>query len=400
MRFGSVFIIASLLRLLAVVRVGATERMPGAPIVCAYYTSWSIYPPRSYMPTDVPVELLTHIYYAFANVVNGIVAYGDPWADHEIMHGVTGDVDTTKTFAGNFELFNRDDSPIRTRNPDINVIISIGGWTFSKEFSIVARSESSREKFAASVAEFVVEHGFDGVDIDWEFPVAGGHEDNHRSPDDGVNFTKLLDAVRQHLTRAQQMTQRHRPFLLSVATSAGRWSHQHLDLAGINRICDHVNIMTYDAYGSWSDVTGHHAALFPFIDDAVKDYAQGGVARSKIAIGIPFYGRSFSNVSRIEPGCPYKGIPQGTHESGVVDHDDLLANYDAAHGFQCHSDSRSCTPVYWNPTTGIWVTGECSTSVQAKARYAKTNGLAGVFCWEMSMDRTAALVRCIRDELC
>nr|WGW06076.1 GH18 chitinase [Plasmodiophora brassicae] len=384
--------------------------------------SWSIYPPRSYMPTDVPVELLTHIYYvravahlrmnladgiskAFANVVNGIFtlcyeAYGDPWADHEIMHGVTGDVDTTKTFAGNFELFNRDDSPIRTRNPDINVIISIGGWTFSKgvlghflpashdncpwaEFSIVARSESSREKFAASVAEFVVEHGFDGVDIDWEFPVAGGHEDNHRSPDDGVNFTKLLDAVRQHLTRAQQMTQRHRPFLLSVAT-----------------ICDHVNIMTYDAYGSWSDVTGHHAALFPFIDDAVKDYAQGGVARSKIAIGIPFYGRSFSNVSRIEPGCPYKGIPQGTHESGVVDHDDLLANYDAAHGFQCHSDSRSCTPVYWNPTTGIWVTGECSTSVQAKARYAKTNGLAGVFCWEMSMDRTAALVRCIRDELC
>lgn len=75
--------------------------------------------------------------------------------------------------------------------------------------------------------------------------MAGGHEDNHRSPDDGVNFTKLLDAVRQHLTRAQQMTQRHRPFLLSVATSAGRWSHQHLDLAGINRICDHVNIMTY-----------------------------------------------------------------------------------------------------------------------------------------------------------
>ncbi|SPQ94262.1 unnamed protein product (mitochondrion) [Plasmodiophora brassicae] len=354
---SNIFVAAMALVMLSLAMPTEQERMPGAPIVCAYYTSWSIYPPRSYMPTDVPVELLTHIYYAFANVVNGIVAYGDPWADHEIMHGVTGDVDTTKTFAGNFELFNRDDSPIRTRNPDINVIISIGGWTFSKEFSIVARSESSREKFAASVAEFVVEHGFDGVDIDWEFPVAGGHEDNHRSPDDGVNFTKLLDAVRQHLTRAQQMTQRHRPFLL---------------------ICDHVNIMTYDAYGSWSDVTGHHAALFPFIDDAVKDYAQGGVARR----------------------CPYKGIPQGTHESGVVDHDDLLANYDAAHGFQCHSDSRSCTPVYWNPTTGIWVTGECSTSVQAKARYAKTNGLAGVFCWEMSMDRTAALVRCIRDELC
>ena len=68
----------------------------------------------------------------------------------------------------------------------------MGGWTWSTYFSDIAMTDESRTVFAESCVDFIVEYGFDGIDIDWEYPVEGGLEGNHNSPDDKENFTRFL----------------------------------------------------------------------------------------------------------------------------------------------------------------------------------------------------------------
>ncbi|KAJ3358895.1 hypothetical protein GGF32_009906 [Allomyces javanicus] len=363
--------------------------MPATPVVLAYYTSWSAYEPRNYHALDMPVEHLTHINYAFANIKHGKIALGDSWADveraHELKHP---DGSPAGTFRGNFEVLNRPDSPFRRRNPNIRTLISIGGWTFSKDFSLVARTPESRHVFTQSVLDFVTQHRFDGVDLDWEYPVEGGMDHNHRHPDDGRNFTLLLRQLRSGLDVLAQSLGRER-YLLTVATGATEHTARHFDVPGLAETCDWINVMTYDAAGPWSSTAAHHAPL-DFATTSLALYQRLGAPTCKLALGVPFYGRSFTGVRSIQSGQPYGGTGPGTHEPGVVDWDDLCANYTPAQGYV----REGC--VWWHPQTGVWVGADDEEAMMRKGRLAREMGLAGVFWWEMSMDKRAELVRAVR----
>lgn len=129
-------------------------------IILAYFTAWSIYE-RAYFVNDIDGAKLTHINYAFANIsTDGTIVLGDPWADVEkSFDGDTSD----QPFRGNFNRLLK----LKEKYPHIKTLISIGGWTWSSQFSDVALTDESRKKFAQSCIEFIEKYSFDGIDLDW-----------------------------------------------------------------------------------------------------------------------------------------------------------------------------------------------------------------------------------------
>src|SRR5664279_3154978 len=177
--------VALALLILAAAPLSAQEN-PASYRVVGYFASWAIYD-RGYFVTDIPADKLTHLNYAFAAISDdGEIALMDEEADTQYTY--PGDSDN-QPLKGNFHQLQL----LKVAHPSLQTIISIGGWTGSAKFSDVALTAQSRDKFARSVVKFVTQYGFDGVDIDWEYPTGGGDTGNVERPEDRTNFALLLD---------------------------------------------------------------------------------------------------------------------------------------------------------------------------------------------------------------
>ncbi|CAF5161498.1 unnamed protein product, partial [Rotaria sp. Silwood1] len=122
--------------------------------------------------------------------------------------------------------------------------ISVGGWTWSSNFSDVALTNQSRSIFAASCVEFVQKYGFDGIDLQWVYPVSGGMSGNSERPEDTQNYVLLLEEIRRQLDAILNKT-----YLLTVDTGATTERIANLDLPGMAAHVDWFNVMTYDFHG-------------------------------------------------------------------------------------------------------------------------------------------------------
>ncbi|AAL81358.1 chitinase [Pyrococcus furiosus DSM 3638] len=150
--------------------------------VVVYYISWGIYA-RKFFPEDIPFEKVTHVNYAFLNPKeDGTVDFYDTWADPQ-----------------NLEKFKE----LKKKYPQVKILISVGGWTLSKYFSVIAADPAKRERFARTALEIIRKYNLDGLDIDWEYPGGGGMEGNYVSPDDGKNFVLLVKTVREIFDQAE-----------------------------------------------------------------------------------------------------------------------------------------------------------------------------------------------------
>jgi chitinase len=98
---------------------------------------------------------------------------------------------------GNYDQLRK----LKEKYPHLVTMISVGGWTLSTRFSDVALTPESRERFARSAVRFILEHGFDGVDIDWEYPVGGGAMFWELSGDTQDPATSLLEVLYQVLAK-------------------------------------------------------------------------------------------------------------------------------------------------------------------------------------------------------
>jgi chitinase len=356
--------------------------------VVAYFTEWGVYG-RKYNVADIPATKVTHINYAFARVTEqGTCEPHDPYAAVEKAY--PGDKPDGPGLRGNFNQLQL----LKKKHPHLKALISVGGWTLSGPFSTVAADAQLRTKFAKSCAAFVKKYDFDGVDIDWEYPVSGGASTTKTQPADKQNFTLLLAALRKELDAAGKADKRH--YLLTIAAPAGPSVYANLELDKIAEHLDWINLMAYDFHGGWEQTTGHNAPLFASakdpakqlnVDAAVQAYLRAKVPPEKLNVGVPLYGRGWAGAAKDGDGLFQKAakeLPKGTWENGVYDYKDLAANYVGK--LKRHWDDDAKVPWLYDAEKGIFITYDDAESLKHKAAYVKKHNLGGVMCWELSGD--------------
>jgi chitinase len=359
----------------------ATSSTPGGMRVVGYLASWGV-GSKGTRIADLPANNLTHIFYAFGNVEkDGRAGVDDPGT--------------------NFDELSR----LKARYPHLKLSMSIGGWTGSGRFSDIALTDSSRRKFVASAIDlFIRQHPglFDGIDIDWEFPVAGGLEGNAERPVDRENFTALLAELRRELDAAGAADNRH--YELTIAASARPQEIANLEIERIDPLLDFINVMTYD-YHSAPGTTNFNAPLFAAkgdptpdlnVDASMRVFLAAGVAPGKLLVGIPFYGHGYGSVANVNHGLFQQGTnPAGWREMGgdwrVLSRTRLLDPHYARYW-----ESQAQVPFLYDSTSGTWVSYDDPQSVAAKTHYVRERGLGGVVIWELGGD-DGALIRAIAE---
>ncbi|MFE8700655.1 glycosyl hydrolase family 18 protein [Cytobacillus sp. FJAT-54145] len=375
-----------------------TVKNTATPIVndfkrVGYYTGWSTY--SNFQVSNIDASKLTHINYAFANISpDGKMIVGDSWAD--IEKPFPGDT-SGQPYKGNFYQLTK----LKQQHPHLKTLISVGGWTWSGKFSDVALTEESRTIFAESALQFILKYGFDGVDLDWEYPVGGGLAGNINRPEDKQNFTLLLKKIRETLDA--QSSKDGENYLLTIAGGASKSYVNNTELNLIHPYLDYVQVMTYDFHGEWDTITGMNAPLHKdsetgfyyvwSVQDSIQNYVNHGVPANKIVMGIPFYGRSFNQVTNANNGL-YQPFTGG---GKAISYGELSANYINKNGFIRHWESDSKVPWLFNGTQ--FISYDDTESIGYKTSYIKSMGLGGAMMWELAQDPNKVLLTKIDNDL-
>lgn len=287
---------------------------------------------------------------------------------------------------------------LKKQNRQLRVILSIGGWNDSPRFPAMAASDMARATFAQSAVKLVTDWGFDGIDLDWEYP------ENAAQASD---FVKLLGELRKQLDAWTSANARGYHFLLTVASSAGPDHYNVLNLKEADQFLDSWNLMAYDYAGSWDTTSGHQANLFAdpshpaatkySTDKAINDYVAKGVPASKILLGLPTYGRAFDMSAGL--GQPFHGVGPGSaalQTPGLWLYKDLPRP-----GATELYDETAGASYSYDPSSRELISYDNVPSARDKGAYLKKKGLAGSFFWEASGDKQGAqsLVGVLAEEL-
>lgn len=326
-------------------------------------------------PGQIDAHPLTRINYAFANIQSGDVVLGDPQD------------------AANLKIL----TALRQQNSTLQILLSVGGWSWSAHFSDAALNEASRQIFIESAMDLIARYDLDGLDVDWEYPGQRGAGNTFRG-EDKQNFTVLLKELRQRFDQETQKT--HKKLYLTIAAEAADDFLQHTEMSQVQSYLDAVNLMAYDFYMPGSDkITGNLAPLFTSpadpkhasADASVLAYEEAGVPAAKIVLGVPFYGRAWRDVADKNHGLFQPGKPAAIANLTY----DAIAKTMLGHGFNRYWDAASSVPYLYNPEQRLFVSYEDSQSLAAKCRYVLKNNLAGMMFWNDSGDPSGTLLRAI-----
>jgi chitinase len=402
--------------------------------VVGYFIEWGIYG-RNYKVKDVETSgsaaKLTVVNYAFGNVApdaagNVVCKLGDEWADYqkpwEAVDSVTGELVTwPRPILGNFQQL----QALKALHPELKVLISLGGWTWSKHFSDAALTEQSRERLVASCIDLFVKGNipdpgwggmggpgaaagvFDGIDLDWEWPGSEGNVGNIVRPEDKANFTKLVAEFRRQLDAYGRQTREDYLLTAFLPADPGKID-KGFEVNRIFRHLDFATVQGYDLHGAWETVTNHQSNLHTSrddpatprysVDDTVEAYLRRGAPRDKLVVGVPFYSRGWTGVAPANAGLyqPATGPAPGVWEAGVDDYE--VAKARLAAGFTRYEDRRADAAWLFDGTQ-FWTFDDPGVMRQ-KTRYVNKNRLGGIMFWELSGDTPdGELIAAIADGL-
>jgi chitinase len=346
--------------------------------IIGYYPSWKWNSRNNLVtPAMLPFDKLTMINYAFFYPLpDGQVVGRDTIGDEIILKGAgAGDLNTHDANRSLVALAHRH---------NVKVLLSVGGWEDSGNFSVVAASPDARQRFAHSCVEQIRKFGFDGIDVDWEYPC---YVDHKGTAADRLNFTILLNTTRDSLVVLGK--ELGKQLLLTAAIPAGASLVAHFEIEKIANVLDMLNVMTYDFSGPWVPVSGHNAPLYSAtkndsmesINSAFKLFTRAyGVSPDKLNIGIPFYGHAFAGCTSM--GASHTG-EDTTHFSHGCSYYDIVG---ARIGFTRYWDDVAKVPYLVSIAGRTLVSYDDEESVGYKAQYVLDQKAGGVIIWEITGD--------------
>ncbi|KAF8958428.1 glycosyl hydrolases family 18-domain-containing protein [Flammula alnicola] len=340
----------------------------------AYFTNWGIYG-ANFQPTDIVPGPLTHILYAFADTdaSTGAISLTDLYADEQ-KHFPT---DSWNDVGNNLYGCLKQLYLLKLQQRNLKVLLSIGGWTYSQagHFNFVT-SASARATFVANAVQFIEDYGFDGIDIDFEYPA---------NADQGQGFAALTTALRVAFDNLAAQKGDSTTYLLTAAVAAGPANYAYMQVPQMDSALSFWNLMAYDYAGSWLTFSDNQANLYGGArtgfntDSAVRFYLGAGATASKIVMGMPLYGHAFENTAGL--GQPYNGIGPGTIQAGIYSYKDLpLA------GAQVFENFTDVSSYSYDSTKQELVSYDTPDIVKVKAQYINSKGLGGSMFWELSTD--------------
>ncbi|MEV6161572.1 glycoside hydrolase family 18 chitinase [Streptomyces sp. NPDC052052] len=367
---------------------GSTDPDPGTSgkVNLGYFTDWGVYG-RNYhvknLDTSGSAAKITHINYAFGNVTGGKCAIGDAYADYDMAYtadkSVDGVADTwDQPLRGSFNQLRK----LKAKYPNIKVLWSFGGWTWSGGFGEAAKNPTA---FAQSCYDLVEDPRwadvFDGIDIDWEYPNACGLTCDTSGP---AALKGITSALRAKFGSNNLVT----AAITADASSGGKIDAT--DYAGAAQSLDWYNVMTYDFFGAWEakGPTAPHSPLTSYDGipqagfnsaEAIAKLKAQGIPSSKLLLGIGFYGRGWTGVTQDAPGGTATGAASGTYEAGIEDYKVLKTSCPAT-GTVAGTAYAHCGTNWWSYDT--------PATIASKMTWAKGQGLGGAFFWEFSGDTT------------
>jgi chitinase len=419
----------------------------------AYFDQWGIYG-NAYYPSNIATSgaasRLTTIIYDFENIdPTNLTCFeavkaadtnesnpsagdgaGDAFADYQksyTSNSVDGSTDSwSQPIKGNFNQLRE----LKVKYPNLKILLSIGGWTYSKYFSDVAATSSSRQKFVSSCITMFLKGNlptgiggdpsggsasaasiFDGFDIDWEYPATAGHVGNHYGSQDTANYTLLLQEFRTELDSYGTSIGKH--FELTAAVPSGQDKVALIQTNQIGNYLDYADAMTYDMHGAW-DTTGPTNLQDPLynspndpskvippgskkynIDTTIKawttglsDYnIPGGFPASKLVMGFPFYYRGWTGVAAGSNHGLYQTATgpsasfSTSQTAGVADYKELASA--GLTGNASYNFFDSTTQASWIYDGTNFYTGDTPQSIASKTTYIKNNGLAGAMMFSL-----------------
>ena len=321
---------------------------------------------------------LSHINYAFVDVKD----------NRALMRNLATDTI-------NFRNLNA----LKKQNKDLKILISLGGWTWSKNFSDAVLTDTSTRAFAYSCIDIVAKYGLDGVDIDWEYPGLIGDNNTFR-PEDKQGYTLLFKELRQGLDSLRKVTRKN--YLVTTAVGGSQDFIDHTEMGKVQQYTDFINLMAYDYAGRSDTISSHHTNLYVSstdtsqgsTDKSVKAFLAAGVPAKKLVVGMGFYGKGWRMRTADNNGL-YRRADAGVRGGGFDYLKDSLEN---KNGFTKYWDDVAKAPYLFNPESKVFITYDDERSIKEKCAYIKRNNLAGAMFWEYNDDKKEYLLDVIARE--
>jgi len=267
----------------------------------------------------------------------------------------------------------------KAHNHGVKVMLLLGG-----DFEGIQTTTGGLNALIANLNVFIQEYGYDGVDIDWEYPA---------TTQDASFFHSLMLCLRSILPSPQYI----------ISADVAPWGGSGYDFPDTKFIVDYFNIMTYDCAGPWTDSAQLNSAIFwdnndpeayncepgGSVKDAIDLYEAAGIAPAQLNIGTPFYGYVYHQANALWGYCPDTNATQEC--GGSVDYENYGTFFKQrinAMGWRTYYDPYSLVP-YMLKADGSegFITYDDASSTFYRVSYTDwSRGLGGVFIWELDAD--------------